>query len=112
MATTEKLTIKVTVSQPALDTKEGEVSQGMLVSFGQWFRGDSAQADWNERDEGAAGFIRNRPEFQGEGPVEVKEGDRLVTVSLSGSLLARIYAVTESFWLSPLLWDNQQNWKS
>lgn len=112
MASKEHITIKVTVSQPALDTKEGEVSQSMLVSFGQWFKGDAAQPDWNDRDENSPGYIRNRPEFRGEGPVEVEESDKLVTVSLSERLLAKIYAVTEMFWLSPLSWDNKQYWKS
>ena len=112
MATKEIITIKVTVSQPTLDNREGEVSQSMLVSFGQWFKGDAAQPDWNDRNENSPGHIRNRPEFVGAGPVEVEEGERQVTVSLSESLLLRIYAVTESFWLSPLSWGGQKEWKS
>lgn len=112
MATKEIITIKVTVSQPALDNKEGEVSQSMLVSFGQWFKGDAAQPNWNDRDENSPGHIRNRPEFRGEGPVEVEEDEKTVKVSLSVSLLEKIYAVTESFWLSPLSWADKQQWKS
>lgn len=113
MASKEHIIIKVTVSQPALDTKDGEVSQSMLVSFGQWFKGDAALPDWNDRDENSPGHIRNRPDFVGEGPVKVEEGERIVKVSLSESLLERIYAVTESFWLSLLSWGGQQKqWKS
>ena len=112
MATKEIITIKVTVSQPALDNSEGEVSQSMLVSFGQWFKGDASQPDWNDRNENSPGYIRNRPEFRGDGPVEVEEGEKTVTVSLSASLLEKIYAVTESFWLSPLSWGGQKAWKS
>ena len=112
MASKEHITIKVTVSQPALDNSEGEVSQSMLVSFGQWLKGDSAQADWNEKDKNAAGYIHHKPTFRGEGPIEVEEEDDRVTVSLTASLLARIYAITNSFWLSSLTWDNQQQWIS
>ena len=69
--------------------------------------------DWNDRDENSPGHIRNRPDFVGEGPVKVEEGERIVKVSLSESLLERIYAVTESFWLSLLSWGGQQKqWKS
>lgn len=112
MASKENITIKVTVSQPALDNREGEVSQSMLISFGQWLKGDNAQADWNEKDTAAAGYIRHKPTFGGSGPVEINEEDGRVTVSLSASLLAQIYAVTNSFWLSPLAWDNQKQWIS
>lgn len=112
MATEDNYSINVTVSQPTLNLEGGDLSHTMRITFGRWFRGDIAHPDWNERDENAAGYIRNRPEFRGEGPVEVEESEKLVTVSLSESLLAKIYAVTESFWLSPLSWVGQQQWKS
>ena len=112
MATEENYSINVTVSQPALNMEGGELSYSMLITFGWWFRGDIAHPDWNDRNENSPGHIRNRPEFVGVGPVEVEEGERQVTVSLAESLLLRIYAVTDSFWLSPLSWGGQKEWKS
>ncbi len=112
MASEENYSINVTVSQPTLDMEGKGLSQTMCIAFGQWFKGDIARPDWNEKDENAPEHIRNRPEFQGKGPVEVVESDKLVTVSLSESLLEKIYAVTNSFWLSLLSWDDQQQWIS
>lgn len=112
MAKKENNTIKVTVSQPAIDAQDGEISQTMLMVFGQWFKGDPSQPDWNDRDENSPGHIRNRPDFRGEWPMEVTESNKLVMVSISESLLSKILAVTDTFWMSPLTWDNEQQWKS
>ena len=84
----------------------------MRITFGRWFRGDIAHPDWNEENENAAGFIRNKPKFNGEGPVKVEEADKMVTVSLSRDLLELIYAITDTFWLSPFAWDGGKNWIS
>ena len=112
MATEENYSINVTVSQPALNMEGGELSYSMLITFGRWFRGDIAHPDWNEDDENATGYIRNKLEFYGESPVEVRKEDKKVTVSLSRDLLERIYAITDTFWLSPFVWEAEKQWIS
>ena len=112
MATEENYSIDITVSQPTLNMEGGDLSQTMRITFGQWFRGDVAHPDWNEEDETAAGYIANKPKFRGEGPVEVEEADETVTVSLSRDLLERIYAITDTFWMSPFAWDGGKQWIS
>ena len=110
--TEETYSLNVTVSQPDLIAENGELSHAMRITFGQFFRGDPSQPDWNDKDENSPGHIRNRPSFVGAGPIEVEESDKLVTVSLSESLLSILYAVTNSFWLSPLSWEDQKKWNS
>lgn len=112
MATEENYSINVTVSQPTLNTEGGELSHTMRITFGRWFRGDIAHPDWNEKNEDAEGFIRNKPTFHGEGPVEVDEADGKVTVSISENMLNTLLAITEAFWLSPFAWDSGKQWIS
>lgn len=112
MATEDNYSINVTVSQPTLNTEGGELSHTMRITFGRWFRGDIAHPDWNEKNESSEGFIRNKPTFHGEGPVEVEEADGMVTVSLSASLLEMLIAIIGSLWLSPLKWNGEKQWIS
>ena len=112
MATEENYSIDITVSQPTLNMEGGDLSQTMRITFGQWFRGDVAHPDWNENDEEAEGYIRNKPAFIGEDPVVVEQADGAVSVSLSASLMETLLAITEAFWLSPFRWGSGKQWKS
>ena len=61
--------------------------QKFKVNFGDILYLASTQADWNEGDENAPGYIRNKPELVAGNNITLERDDNKITISATGTVV-------------------------